>query len=434
MSQIAAGSPQYIPAVTKDHLFVLVPGMGGSPKSLFPLKALVGSKFHIPEQSWVEFSYKAAQYSNRDCHELARSLSLLIDREYSKRPEPKPRIVIIAHSMGTAIARRAFLDAMGYGSKNLPQYEWQNHVERIVLAGAIGRGIDFDTMRSRWRRIFKAFSRLGAWIGVGGTGLQMLRGSPFISQLRMDWIRYNQKEARRPCVYHLLGTADEISTRDDVIDVDQFDNVRTIDVEARHNDIIMPNKDTSYHLLAAFGEFAPCPRLPESGHDTVIFLLHGIRDSKSCFANLAGNIERGSQNKNNRVRIVMPGYKRFSLLDFLSKKELRKVTAWFADQYTQELARNPNAVFHFAGHSNGTRVLGLAVDELPRMAFENVYLAASPLPQNYDWTNKKSDGQVKKVRNDRGNADWPVGVIAKALGRLGFGNIGFRWPGRFFFL
>jgi hypothetical protein len=326
--------------------------------------------------------------------------------------------------MGTCLARRAFLNGLGFRSSPIAEHEWPGHVDRFVFAAGIGRGIDLGSARS-WRKwIWLPISYMGKLLGLGHTRRQLLRGSHFISQMRIDWIRYNQTAANRPYVVHLLGTKDEISRPEDVIDVDQFDNVKAVDVVARHEDIIVPNQNTEFHLASAFGAFRNQPRLPKAGSDTVIFLLHGIRDSKECFQELAAHINQRVAQGTKRVRVILPDYGRFSLIDFMSHRKIERVIPWFSDQYTQELALNPNATFHFGGHSNGTRVFGMSLSAVPRMSFEHIYLAASALPRDFDWMTLKSRKQVSKMRADRGLEDWPVGVVAKVLNRFGFKSVG----------
>ena len=43
-------------------------------------------------------------------------------------------------------------------------------------------------------------------------------------------------------------------------------------------------------------------------------------------------------------------------------------------------AEAPAAEFYFAGHSNGTYILGESLRRIPRMQFARIYIAASVLP------------------------------------------------------
>jgi pimeloyl-ACP methyl ester carboxylesterase len=98
---------------------------------------------------------------------------------------------------------------------------------------------------------------------------------------------------------------------------------------------------------------------------------------------------------------------------------------WFIDQVTEHLARNPQAKFYFAGHSNGTYILGEALRRIPRLACSRVYVAASVLPRIFEWD--RIIGQRKQaafVRCDMGTEDWPVGVGCNTLNRLGMKTIG----------
>ncbi len=69
-----------------------------------------------------------------------------------------------------------------------------------------------------------------------------------------------------------------------------------------------------------------------------------------------------------------------SLLQFLSRSYRHKAVSALPDQIIQYRAQYPHAKFVFAGHSNGTCILGEAMQNSPRMNFDRLYLGGSALP------------------------------------------------------
>ena len=72
----------------------------------------------------------------------------------------------------------------------------------------------------------------------------------------------------------------------------------------------------------------------------------------------------------------------------------------------------------FAGHSNGTCILGEAMQNSPRMNFDRLYLGGSALPRTFDWQKLIARRQLGFVRSDHGSTDWPIGVLARAIERI----------------
>ena len=92
--------------------------------------------------------------------------------------------------------------------------------------------------------------------------------------------------------------------------------------------------------------------------------------------------------------------------------------ARFTDDFIQQFAQNPHARFIFAGHSNGTCILGEAIQNAPRMRFDRLYFGGSALPRSFDWRTLISRDQVRFVRSDHGSTDWAVGYLARAIESL----------------
>src|SRR5436309_1226179 len=102
-------------------------------------------------------------------------------------------------------------------------------------------------------------------------------------------------------------------------------------------------------------------------------LMHGMRSSKDFVAHLAASLRR----RNSKDLILAPDYGYISIKSFLSPSYRRAKVAQFVDDYTQCFAVNSHARFYFAGHSNGTCILGEALHNVPGMCFARVYLAGS---------------------------------------------------------
>jgi pimeloyl-ACP methyl ester carboxylesterase len=231
----------HLPAISKNTLFVAVPGLRAERYDFKKMQHFLDESLQLIPGNWVYFHYdKNPMTSNEGCQALADQLRSFIESEWGSRREQALRIVIVAHSIGTAVARRAFLDAAGFGADKQQARQWAQHVDRLVLIAGIGRGIDLRRARHPHRRLMEGAAFLARALGFGGTVRDIFRGAPFICQLRIDWILFNQSKNQRPGIVHLLGLQDEFSTRDDVIDLDQFENVKTFDVNANHTTILNP--------------------------------------------------------------------------------------------------------------------------------------------------------------------------------------------------
>lgn len=405
-------------------LVVLVPDYRGDPERLMPLKDLLIREAAFADALWLEFDYRLSPLSNRDPEGLAEDLNATIENfVYAHRGEVA-RIILAGHSMGSTLARRAFLDASGYGARVVRSDVWPSLVERIVLLGAFGRG--FSTRFIPWpkRLVLGPLARVAGAFSFGGMLRSLMRGADYISRLRIDWVLFNRNEPNQPKVIHLLGTNDPLIRPRDVIDLEEFPNATPVRVPgANHSSIVEPGPKTSPALVRAFlGESEPDADVSApAGAEQVFFLMHGIRDSRECFQRVARQLDRRVP----AAKVIVPTYGYLSARRFLSTRARDNLVPWFVDQISEQLARNPNATFCYAGHSNGTYILGEVLRRFPRLRFERVYLAASVLPAGYPWQQViGAGGQVRRLRCDMGSADWPVGVLCRALHRLGIRSIG----------
>lgn len=412
----------------KKTLVVLVPGHWGDPASMRPLRDLLSKDSPLQEFVWLEFAYKEPVWSNKRLEIVAQNLADTIDAYFHRHADEVEQIILLGHSMGSVVLRRAFLNAIGSGREGSGVQTWSERVSRLVLIGAFGRGFDPRKTRGFSNRYLKVTIGLGALLGIGGMRRDIVAGSDFMSRLRVDWIAFNRLDRMKPVVVHLLGSNDEFVGREDVIDLEQFPNAIAIGVpDATHADVVVPKPSTIDQMRRAF------TALPSMNHDVpmaggtdrIYFLLHGIRDSRGCFKQVADLLEERSPD----AKIIVPTYGYLSARGFLSARYRNRFVSWFVDQVSEQMARNPYAKFYFAGHSNGTYILGESLKRIPRMTFEHVYIAASVLPVEYEWGDAiEKNEQVKFVRSDMGTEDWPVGVLCRVLNKLGKKEIG---PGGF---
>lgn len=408
----------------KSPLIVLVPGMLGDPKCFDELKEILIEEKIFSNPIWLDFEYKRNFFSNSNLDHIAFDLSNTIDNFFALNKDRISEIILVGHSMGTALLRRAYLNALGYGLSTSLSQSWVLSVDRIILMGALGRGVVVNNFALIERTAIKIGIFLARLFGFGKMKLSLLSGADFISRLRIDWIKYNREHKMRPLVIHLLGKKDRVVKPEDVIDLEQFSNSIPIGVpNTGHRKIIYPNQHTRNPLIRSFKE------IPEKTRETTVdeeerkiyFLLHGIRDSRDCFIEVKKQIENQSPN----AKIVMPTYGYLSAGDFLISRFRNSLIPWFVDQFTEYLARHPKSEFYFAGHSNGTYIIGEALKRVPSMSFKRIYLAASVLPPEYQWDDRvKKFNQVDFLRFDMGTEDWPVSILCRVLNKLGVKSIG----------
>lgn len=412
--------------MVNSKLIVLVPDYRGNPETLKPLRNLLLKSKDLEGSHCLEFSYQESPFSNRDPESIADKLSAEIDDYIQQHPEIT-EIILAGHSMGSTIVRRSFLDAAGYGSRIDESGAWPDRVKRIVLLGALGRGFAPDK-HVDWRMRIWLIPLIGisSFLGIGKMLRSMLRGADYISRLRIDWIKYSTVASNKPLVVHVLGGNDEIVKKDDVIDLEEFPNSFAVPVPgASHFSVVVPTAKSSFAITRAFTDNFKSEELAQSRHSepakNIVILMHGIRDSRKCFRRVAERIK----NEDPSTMVIVPSYGYLSARRFLSTTARNQLVPWLVDEISDKLARHPRATISYAGHSNGTYVLGETLKRLPRLQLNNVYLGASVLPTDYPWKEVIDDlQQVKHLRCDMGTEDWPVGVICKGLNELGVQSLG----------
>jgi pimeloyl-ACP methyl ester carboxylesterase len=132
----------------------------------------------------------------------------------------------------------------------------------------------------------------------------------------------------------------------------------------------------------------------------IVFILHGIRDLGEWSAEFETELRNNlAKEDRDTLAVVSVRYGYFSMGSFLLRPDRQKYVRWFMDQYTETLARFPNATrIDFLGHSNGTYLLASALEQYSEMKIDRIVFAGSVVRQDYDW-NRLLGHQVQEVVN-----------------------------------
>jgi pimeloyl-ACP methyl ester carboxylesterase len=335
-------------------------------------------------------------------------------------------VVLVGHSLGGLLVRYAYVHALGTFAIG-DRRPWAAAVERVVLFASLNRGIEVSFRRRWWLPIV---AWLGRFLPVTRRWLahDLLRGSDFIANLRIAWLREINSLTRPPLMVQYLGRSDSLVSEEDSRDIDTFaTGTQELVPDATHGDLIRldtaPDPDARFALIArAFTD--PLPEtvsLTGDPEQRVVIVLHGIRASNNEWPR---ELERLIQGAWPGTEVIAATYGRFSARKFMVPATRRKYLSWMQDTYAERLAANPRATFHFIGHSNGTYLLGHSLEKVPAMRFERILLAGSVLPTTYDWQRRAADHQVQALRNDRAARDVPVGVLCSAMRGLLMHDVG----------
>ena len=421
----------------KTRLVVVIPGLDASLADWARLIARLKEEPALKEETsvWLIYDPKAKALGGQRVKDMVRNLVARIDEEWIRNDEFDD-ILLVGHSLGGLIVRGAYVTGRGADPKQPQVHDWAAKVSRIVLLAAPNRGIE-----KLPNILFPALDWCLRQIpGLVCTYQDLMRGSNFITSLRINWIRlfaaWDNTNEKLPVVVQLLGTHDTIVRRDDSIDVLSFSTAVAGEIPGGdHNNL--PDLDSTSdpegrYLMLKTAILNPdklpvhgpgVARLTTRSFKHVVFILHGIR---------ASNIDKWLREVADEVKMVYPKdtdvhrppYGYFTALSFALPNVRRKNIRVFQDAYTEALAVSPGAIFDFIGHSNGTYMLGESLRDVSGMKFRNVVVAGSVLPPDYPWDGKLKV-QVDRVRSERGRKDWPVGWLCSALnGGLGMKDVG----------
>ena len=352
-------------------------------------------------------------------------------------------IILIGHCMGGLLIRQAYLEALGIGFTERLHSPWAERVSRIVLIATPNRGFSkISPSRNvlwlaplAWLIRAIPMDRLIRFLPPVRSLLvsDIMRGSAFVTNLRIEWIRYFFEYPRSaPTIVQMLGSDDTAVVREDSIDLRQLPHARQMSVPgAGHADIFRIDRardpDARYALIrSAILDSKPGVAYQVSCDSTnrgelVVFVLHGIRSTNRTWVRQLEEILR--QRRPSVIPIVLT-YGFFSAIQFALPPTRRRNLGWFQHEYSEQLSRNPSAEFIFIGHSNATYVFGQSLVEVPGIKFTRAVLAGSVLPENYDWRTIMRRGQLLRLYNLRANRDFPVSFLVSGLRGLGMRDIG----------
>ncbi len=409
-------------------------------------------------------------------NKIVNDLLLVLDDAWeaylsNRGPEDQlPEIIIVGHSAGSLLARKLYIVARGENPNcpfetsvtNKKPKEWAKQVVRIILIAGVNNG---------WTTTHHLNNRMAISIGIGillghiveiisfkkPFAFQIRKGSPFISNLRLQWI-WMKKESKaknlhEPLTIQLLGTIDDIVPPDNNIDIysgsnfiylevpnsghvnildlddsivglskEQMDKRRGRAVIIGHA-LLKNKKDLLEEQKNTVGELSA---IENTDITDVVFVIHGIRDTAYWTEKMANRIKAYGFTQKKIFATETSSYGYFSMLEFLLLRKRLAKMEWLVDQYIENLALYPNAqnAFSFFGHSNGTYLLAAALKKYPSIKFKNVVLAGSVVNKNFSWNQLKSNKRIANYYNLTATDDWVVGIFPKAFENLPFMDLG----------
>jgi pimeloyl-ACP methyl ester carboxylesterase len=407
------------------RLLVFVPGIRLKATAWQPLlQQLKQDPAWVKDSEVLAWDHGTSIFGRKPLLELSARLAAAIGTRFALRAaSAKPAfddVVLIGHSMGGLLVRQAYLIGLGSTLNNMPPQSWAKLVSRIVLLAGVNSGVAL----SRWQKLLAMLL-----LSHRGTVHDILRGSDFITNLRLWWIRKLTTLDRRPIVIQLLGSQDTIVDREDSLDVEGFLEGHQFVVDGfNHLSLVIPGRglkfdEAQYETLSlAILRNVPNDTAPPATHipcQKVFFVVHGIRDGNNDWVE---DISKRIAGAFPGAKVIAPDIGRFSALQFLTPSERNRYVRWFQGVYSQEFAKNPLASFNFVGHSYGTYLLGHGLRTLSGMRFDRVYLGGSVLPAEWPWEQHRT--QIAELRNSRASHDVPVGILCSALRGIGMKDIG----------
>lgn len=435
-------------------------------------------------------------------HKIVARLLLEVDKAWAKRAaegRPYENIIIVGHSVGALLARKLYVAANGekadapfekelkseiksLGGKPLTKKRaWVEQNTRIILFAGMNRGWSISHYLSIWRAVYMQAGV--AWSHVFGIFydrqplvMEVRRGAPFITQLRLQWLAMERAEKnansihpgsagvsvsdqssvenkKQRVVVQLLGTVDDLVSPDDNLDLVVGSDFHYLSVPySGHANVVelddcigeedariktgkcdyLHSRKTALKSALLLNETAINEidfesekiRIRPEVKD-VVFVIHGIRDEGHWTKQIARRIQQEFKQRNNAgvVAAETSTYGYFPMLSFLVPGERQEKVEWFMDRYVETRALYPEARFHFVGHSHGTYVFAKALKDYSSVKFDRVVFAGSVVRQQYEW-DKFYGGRVKAVLNYVATGDWVVAFFPKALQSLHLQDLG----------
>ncbi|HEY2853730.1 MAG TPA: alpha/beta hydrolase [Gemmatimonadaceae bacterium] len=419
------------------RLLVFVKGGSADMDTYSPLLDRLRREPELANADVLLFDHQLARLTIGHEYDFATRLRAEIDEQWI-RHGGYDDVILAGHSTGSLLVRAAYLQSAGVDPRQPRTIPWSDRVSRIVLLAGIGRGVDAEE-RGRWKWVL----RVGRFIPFIRSSVMYdaLRGSDFVTQIRIGWIRHfselenteSTAAARSPLVVQLIGTEDDVLRRDDSIDLEQFPTAYHLDVpgaghQTLHRLDLVADPEAAYGMFreAFVSDSLPHARATALRADAdtvqhVVLLLHGMRSSRDEWVHEIAPLLR---QRIPHAEIVESSYGWISLLGFALPSVRRREVRWLQDQYTEYLARHLRATFDVIAHSNGTYLVGQALEHVPSLRFRRIVLLGSVLPVDYSWEQRRAWGQAEVVRSDRVADDLVVALFCSALRGVGMSDVG----------
>lgn len=407
-------------------------------------------------------------FSMATTHEVVAQLLGLIDKAWNQRAlegRPYDSILFVGHSMGALIARKVYVAAKGAspdaefeqalldelkqrGSAPLDSPRpWADKVSKIILFAGMNRGWSISHHMNWSRAVFMqtgvaAGHLLDIFYGRQPIVMEIRRGAPFITQLRLQWLSMENHLNPRVDVVQMLGTQDDLVSPDDNLDLVVGNNFRYITVAYSNHENVINLQDETFGVfrVKALHEALATPAEPLLDHDPcvskmvridcrvsqVVFVMHGIRDEGHWTRQIARHIAARFHARYGADVVVeseTSSYGYFPMLSFLQPGARREKVEWFMDRYVEARVKYPHAQFHYVGHSHGTYLMAEALEKYPSVKFNHVVFAGSVVQRNFDWS-RYTPERVNAVLNFVATADWVVAFFPKALQTMGVQDLG----------
>jgi hypothetical protein len=315
--------------------------------------------------------------TSQNVAEHSRRMSINI-QAVTKKHDPE-KLILVAHSAGTAILRHAIATIARLNIDNEDQKmekRWTSLLDRIIHIGGMTTGWEFNS----------EIPKLYLWLGPIIRPLcsdwfpwQIYKGSKFITETRISLNRQYDSTRKmmpiQPQEDFLLGTKDEYVTPADAIETGGIlavGNPRYIEVSGcTHRNILGDNQGRVNENVRIYIEQAlvsnnqnlpPGFRIIEADDiddyldpldneparrdvnvNHVIIIMHGIRDG-GTWAKRIGNIikdiwrDESKLSESRNVRVVSPTYGYFSIWDFVRPGGRRRAVDWYQNIYANVCA------------------------------------------------------------------------------------------------
>jgi pimeloyl-ACP methyl ester carboxylesterase len=253
-------------------------------------------------------------------------------------------------------------------------------------------------------------------------------------------------------VVQLLGTVDDLISPQDSIDLVTGSNFIYLDIpNSGHINVLAldepvagPRRKTVFvdALTKGRAELEQIQTPPEDETlirtdpdvTDVVFVIHGIRDTGYWTQKLARRVKAEGDKapftadgkpRKRKFAMETSTYGYFAMLPFVLYWTRRAKVEWLMDQYVENKARYPNAIFSFVGHSNGTYLLAKALNDYPACRFEHVVFAGSVVSTDYNWNRVIAAKRVGKIYNFVATSDLVVAIFPASFQKfrqLGLGR------------